>query len=112
MEPDVRPIVASPRVGESLLKLCWLGCGLALAALSARAEAPPPSREFWDYLIEFGDAGGEVFDPSDLAVAAHVRPKNLAEKNSAAGQPKAGRGVNADGEADPAAAPAPGEKSE
>jgi hypothetical protein len=48
----------------------WL-LGMMLSALSARAEAPP-SREFWEYLIEFGNAQGDVFDPADYAVVTKM----------------------------------------
>ena len=51
----------------------WICCGLLLSIFSARAEAPAPPREFWDYLAEFGGDNGELFDPVDLSVAVKVR---------------------------------------
>lgn len=58
---------------------CGVFCGLALSIFSARAETPPPPREFWDYLLEFTDESGELFDPADLAAVA----KASADKESA-----------------------------
>lgn len=55
----------------ALRRAGWLLSGLLLSALSARAE-PPPSQEFWNYLVEFGDAQGELFDPADYAAAANL----------------------------------------
>lgn len=49
----------------------WLLPSLLLSALSARAEAPP-SQEFWNYLVEFGDAQGELFDPTDYATIVNL----------------------------------------
>jgi hypothetical protein len=93
---------------------------LPICVQPARAEASVPPREFWDYLIEFGDASGDVFDPNDLAITAHVRPANTAQKNNSAatqnnserGQPNATDSVEQP-EVSPGAAPvAPGERSE
>jgi hypothetical protein len=50
----------------------WLLPSLLLSALSVRAEAPPPSQEFWNYMVEFGDAQGELFDPTDYATIANL----------------------------------------
>lgn len=60
----------------------WLYVGLVFSAFAARAEAPPPPREFWDYLMEFGDEQGEVFDPVDLAAVAKM-PKQAAKPDAA-----------------------------
>lgn len=111
MAPEVLARRAAERV--SLRKWCWLGCALALSAFSVRAEAPPPPQEFWSYLMEFGDANGDVFDPNDLAIATHVQPKKPDPKKSAqAGQPNA-TGAVEQPENDPAAVPAaPGEISQ
>lgn len=49
--------------------------GLLLSTFSARAEAPVPSQEFWNYFVEFGDAQGELFDPSDYAAVANLPDK-------------------------------------
>ena len=58
--------------------LSYLLTGIFLSALSARADAPP-SQEFWNYLLEYGDAQGEVFDPSDYAAVANIPDKARAE---------------------------------
>ena len=73
-------------------ELCWqrdarrsvgyLLTGFLISALSARAEAPP-TQEFWNYLVEFGDAQGEVFDPSDFAAVANLPEKARSEFNRA-----------------------------
>jgi len=82
------------RLPNTVCKKLWLCCGLLLSAFSARAEAPTPPREFWDYLMEFSDDNGEVFDPADLAVIDKVKEKipaekSAAEKSTAADEPKA-----------------------
>ncbi len=59
--------------------------GLLLSAFAilktevARAAAPAPSQEFWNYLVEFGDAQGAVFDPTDFASVAEMPQKARAE---------------------------------
>ena len=50
---------------ERLRRLLW---SLLLGVCLARADSAPPA-EFWDYLEEFGDAQGELFDPLDLGEA-------------------------------------------
>lgn len=60
------------RERQSLAALGYLLSGLLLSALSARADAPAPSQEFWNYFAEFGDARGELFDPSDYAAIANL----------------------------------------
>ncbi len=74
---------AKPKPANSGARGYWkkigVCCGLALSIFSARAEAPPPPREFWDYLLEFTDESGELFDPADLAAVA----KASADKESA-----------------------------
>lgn len=55
---------------------------LLLSTLPARAEAPLP-QAFWNYLVEFGDAQGEVFDPADYAEVANLPDKARAEFNRA-----------------------------
>lgn len=60
----------------------YLLTGFLLSALSARAEAPP-TQEFWNYLVEFGDAQGEVFDPSDFATVANLPAKAKQEIDNA-----------------------------
>lgn len=94
------------RAPNTVWKKLWLCCGLLLSVFSARAEAPTPPREFWDYLMEFSDDSGDVFDPADLAVIEKVKEKIPAgnvsehqpantsagpavEKSAAAGEPKA-----------------------
>lgn len=42
--------------------VAWVAC---CTVASARAETPP-SADFWLYLLEYGNAEGEVFDPLDL----------------------------------------------
>ena len=82
----------------------WLACVLALIALAARAETPPA--EFWNYLLEFGDDSGAVFDPNDLAVTAHVQPNSAEKKIAAPGQPNAAGAVESHREIDSAPTPA------
>ena len=65
-----------------LLSSLLLSALSLLGAKEARAEAPP-SQEFWNYMIEFGDAQGEVFDPSDYAAVANIPDKARAEFNRA-----------------------------
>ena len=55
--------------------LRFLLSGLLLSAFSARAEAPTPSQEFWNYFVEFSDVHGELFDPSDYAAVANIPVK-------------------------------------
>lgn len=117
-------MVARAGANRVLWKAWWLGCSLALTGFSARAEAPPPPAEFWNYLLEFGDAEGDVFDPNDLALATHVQEKSVQQKNvqmktaaakkdAASGQPNADSSVEQQREIDPASAPvAPAERSE
>lgn len=68
--------------------------GLLLSAFSllkteeAYAEAPPPSQEFWNYFVEFGDARGELFDPSDYATVANLPAKAKQEIDNASKQLK------------------------
>ncbi len=57
------------------LHLLYFVSGLLLSSLSARAEAPALSQEFWLYLVEFGDGQGEIFDPSDYAVVTSLPAK-------------------------------------
>lgn len=70
-------------------RLRWLLWPLLLGVCLARADSAPPA-EFWDYLEEFGDAQGELFDPLDLGEAesaarnAPLRPSVNSSKNSAA----------------------------
>ena len=70
-------------------RLRWLLWPLLLGVCLARADSAPPA-EFWDYLEEFGDAQGELFDPLDLGEAesaarnAPLRPIVDSSKNSAA----------------------------
>jgi hypothetical protein len=37
-----------------------------LVSLSARADTPSPSVEFWQYFAQYSDDNGELFDPIDL----------------------------------------------
>ncbi|GGY69898.1 hypothetical protein GCM10011613_12830 [Cellvibrio zantedeschiae] len=37
--------------------------GMVLIGVCVCADAPPPSQEFWEYMIEYGDEKGEVLDP-------------------------------------------------
>jgi len=66
-------VPTAPR-NPSARTLAWLLSGLMLSAFAARAEAPP-SAEFWEYLLEFGNARGEIFDPSDYAVVSNIPAK-------------------------------------
>lgn len=48
---------------------------LLLVPLWARSDVPTPPAAFWDYLEDFGDQEGDVFDPLDLTEAEKiVRP--------------------------------------
>lgn len=59
---------------EWLLWRSLLWC-LLLLPLWARSDVAPPPAEFWDYLAEFGDKDGDLFDPFDLTEASNiVRP--------------------------------------
>lgn len=42
-------------------RFCFIGA--VLIALPVVAQAPTPSKEFWDYVTEYGDDNGEVLDP-------------------------------------------------
>ncbi|MDB6061052.1 MAG: hypothetical protein JWM78_1155 [Verrucomicrobiaceae bacterium] len=57
--------------------------GVLLATVSARAEAPVLSQEFWNYMIEFGDGKGEVFDPADYAAVSSMPSKAREEADRA-----------------------------
>lgn len=59
--------------------LRYLLSGLLLSTFSARAEAPVPSQEFWNYFVEFGDTQGELFDPSDYAAVVNL-PQKASQK--------------------------------
>lgn len=37
------------------------------ATFSAAAQAPQPSAEFWQYMLEFADENGELMDPLEFA---------------------------------------------
>lgn len=71
---------------KPLRSCAYLLSGVLLAAGSAFAEAPTLSPEFWNYLVEFGDDKGEVFDPSDYAAVAKLPAKARAELDRAAAQ--------------------------
>lgn len=112
-------MVARTGANRVLWQAWWLGCSLAITGFSARAEAPPPPAEFWNYLLEFGDANGEVFDPTDLAIAGRVQVKAeqvkaaAAKKDTASRQPNDDSSVEQQRENHPASAPvAPAESSE
>ncbi|HET8710021.1 MAG TPA: hypothetical protein VFM32_01500 [Spongiibacteraceae bacterium] len=69
---------------QSLSVLRYVLSGLLLSAVSARAQAPALSQEFWNYLAEFGDAQGELFDPSDYAAVANIPAKAQQQIDDAA----------------------------
>jgi hypothetical protein len=73
--PNRVPNRAPDSAQNTVWKKLWLCCGLLLSVFSARAEAPTPPREFWDYMMEFSDDNGEVFDPADLAVTEKIGEK-------------------------------------
>ncbi len=60
--------------------------GVLLASVAARAEAPVLSQEFWNYMVEFGDGKGDVFDPADYAAVANLPAKTRQEMDHAAAQ--------------------------
>ena len=94
------------RVSHAMWKKLWLCCGLLLSAFSARAEAPTPPREFWDYLMEFGDEQGGLFDPNDLDVTSRVQVKGeSAKKITPDSQPNDNNAVEQQRESHPAKAP-------
>lgn len=70
-DEKVSEVLHMPRNLMALMRYA-LSC-LLLSAISARAEAPP-SQEFWNYFVEFGDTQGELFDPSDYAAVANLAP--------------------------------------
>jgi hypothetical protein len=78
-----------------LLTSFFLSAVSVLLTMSARAEAPP-SQEFWNYMIEFGDTQGEVFDPADYATVVSLPDKARAEFSRAQ--------VNSTAEATPSSA--------
>lgn len=57
----------------------WLISGLSLSIFTARAEAPPLSQEFWNYLVEYGNTQGELFDPSDYDAVINLSPKAVVD---------------------------------
>lgn len=67
--------VAFAAAARLLRRSVYVVSGVLLAAASARAEAPVLSQEFWNYMVEFGDSQGEVFDPADYAALATVLAK-------------------------------------
>lgn len=75
----LRAVVVGPLRNVVFESLRYVLSGLLLSALSARAEAPAPSQEFWNYFVEFGDAQGELFDPSDYATVANLPAKEKQE---------------------------------
>jgi hypothetical protein len=60
--------------------------GVLLASVAARAEAPVLTQEFWNYLVEFGDGKGDVFDPTDYAAMANLPAKTRQDIDRAAAQ--------------------------
>lgn len=48
--------------------------------VSALAQAPQPSAEFWQYLLEFSDEQGAVIDPVDFAQLESIPEKDEAER--------------------------------
>lgn len=79
-----RNVAASPRCGLAARVLRGVLSGALLAAASARAEAPVLSQEFWNYMVEFGDGKGDVFDPSDFAAVANLPAKAREEMERSA----------------------------
>lgn len=71
---------------RQLRRGAYLLSGVLLATVSARAEAPVLSPEFWNYMVEFGDGKGEVFDPADYATVTNLPAKARAELDRAAAQ--------------------------
>lgn len=71
---------------RQLRHVAYVVFGVLLAAVSARAEAPTLSQEFWNYMVEFGDGKGEVFDPSDYAAVTNLPAKAREELDRAATQ--------------------------
>jgi len=45
---------------------------LVLPVALAYGDTPAPPAAFWDYLAEFGDDTGQVFDPLDLTDAEQL----------------------------------------
>lgn len=68
---------------KQLRSCAYVLSGVLLTAVSVRAEAPAPSQEFWNYFVEFGDAQGELFDPSDYAALANLPAKAKQEIDNA-----------------------------
>lgn len=71
-----------PMAGLSAIFRYLMSC-LLLSIFSARAEAPAPSQEFWNYFVEFGDARGELFDPADYAAVSNLPEKAKQEIDKA-----------------------------
>jgi hypothetical protein len=72
--------------GRQLRRVAYVLSGVLLAAVSARAEAPVLSQEFWNYMVEFDDGSGDVFDPSDYATLRSLPSKAQEELDRAAKQ--------------------------
>jgi len=53
--------------------LLWCALWVTLAA---RADTPTPPPGFWEYMAEFSDQDGKVFDPIDLSEAQKVAHAN------------------------------------
>lgn len=47
--------------------------GAVLMAMPAFAQAPAPSKEFWDYIEEYGDTDGNVLDPLEYDQITNVK---------------------------------------
>ena len=58
--------------------LMWCALWVALAA---RADTPSPPAAFWEYMAEFEDQDGEVFDPIDLSEAEKVQQEKPASRD-------------------------------
>src|SRR6188508_3478203 len=52
-------------------RYCWLG--LLFVTVSVLAQVPSPSKEFWDYLEEYGDANGNVLDPLEYDQIINIK---------------------------------------
>lgn len=47
--------------------------GAVLMAMPALAQVPAPSKEFWDYIEEYGDTDGNVLDPLEYDQITNVK---------------------------------------
>lgn len=58
---------------RNLLSAQYYFLGVVLVTMSALAQTPAPSQEFWDYVEEYGDANGNVLDPLEYDQIINIK---------------------------------------